>query len=61
MQMDLDAQEVKIIEKHRADKELAAMETMFQQLCTHDRMDYVGHGHNDDCYKCVACGYTEWR
>ncbi len=34
---------------------------LLQGKCPHNSgWNYIGHGHNDDCYRCNACGEEEW-
>jgi hypothetical protein len=59
MLFEITEKEKKLVMEARQ-KELDLMTRMEKKRnCVHE-FEYVGHGHNDDCYKCKKCGETEW-
>lgn len=44
----------------KKEKEFNEQLEKIRNKCSH-KWEYDGHGHNDDCYKCIFCGEIEWR
>jgi len=61
MLVEISEQELALVIEHRKNVEAARLREQKIAACPHKVRVYDGHSHNDDAFKCTACGDIEWR